>query len=205
MAISKSEIVKIITAIKVQCPEALNFKSNTEMDIVVDMWHDILKDYPQDVAWAALRNALKNTVFQKQNWVGAICQEIEKMQIANEQTDGELWTELTGALNEVGRLMYFGNRKHWYGGRLIEPMDEVKKIYENLNPILQDYTGGVAGLISLSQSDALEYEKGRFQKAAATLRQREKTRREMSPMLAGLVQSVTGQIGGENQKLLKGG
>jgi hypothetical protein len=195
----KSEIVKIIAAIKVQCPEALNYQSKDEFNVLKDMWYDILREYPQEVVWQAVRNALKNTVFQKQNWIGAICQEIEAMKTTCEKTDGDLWTDLTGVLNEVGKIMYFGNRKHWYNGELIEPVEKVAEIYEKIDPILQGYVGGVAGLISLSQSETLEYEKGRFQKALPTLRQREKTRREMSPMLSGLIQST----GGENQKLLK--
>lgn len=193
MKTTKSEIVKIITAIKVQCPEALPYKDEVELDILVDMWFEILKGYPKEVVWAAVRNALKNTVYQKQNWIGAVCQEIEKMKETTEKTDGELWTELTSVLNTVSKLMYFGTAIHWYNGKRIDPMEEVSKIYKNLNPILQDYIGGVSGLVALSKQETLEYEKGRFQKAIETLRKREKTKKEMGA-IAGLISSTANDM-----------
>ena len=186
MKMTKSEIVKIITAIKVQCPEALQYKDRTELDLLVDMWFDIFKDIPKEIVWTATRNALKSAVYQKCNWVGVINQEIEKMRTANEKTDGELWTELTGALNKVGRLMYFGTATHWDNGVRIDPIYEVNKIYGKLDVILQSYVGGVSGLVALSKADTLEYEKGRFQKAVEALRKREKTKQEMGA-IAGLI------------------
>lgn len=191
----KSEIVKIISAIKVQCPEALSYQNKMEFNLLIDTWFEILKDYPKEVIWVAVRNALKNTVYQKQNWIGAICQEIEKMQTAQEKTDGELWTELTDVLNTVSKIMYFGTAKHWNNGKLIDPTDEVNKIYENLNPILKDYVGGVSGLVALSKAETLEYEKGRFQKAIETLRKRDKTRAEMGAVAGLLGNGVAGFIG----------
>lgn len=205
MKITKSEIVKIITAVKIQCPEALPYKDETELDILVDMWFDIFKDIPQEIVWTATRNALKNTVYQKQNWVGAINQEIEKMRTAYTKTDGELWTELTSVLNSVSKLMYFGTARHWYNGKLIEPMQEVEKIYKKLDPILQNYVGGVSGLIALSKQETLEYEKGRFLKNVEILRTRERTKQETPLTLSGLVQELSGCLAFEDRtKLLKG-
>ena len=94
MKISKSEIIKIITAIKIQCPEALQYKNTAELSILADMWYETLKGYSQEIVWKATQNALKNAVYQKYNWIGLICQEIEKMNAVNEKTDGELWSEL---------------------------------------------------------------------------------------------------------------
>lgn len=206
MNITKSEIVKIVTAIKIQCPEALPYKDETELDILVDMWFDIFKGITKEIVWTATRNALKNTVYQKQNWVGAISQEIEKLRTAYEKTDGELWTELTSVLNGVGKLMYFGTARHWYNGKLIEPMEEVNKIYQKLDPILQNYVGGVSGLIALSKQETLEYEKGRFLKNVEILRTRERAKKETPLALAGIVQELSGRfvIESKETKLLKG-
>ena len=190
MKLTKSEIVKIITAIKVQCPEALQYKNEEEYDLLVDMWFDIFKDTPKEIVWTATRNALKSAIYQKCNWVGAINQEIEKMRMAYEKTDGDLWSELTSVLNKVSRLMYFGLARHWDNGVLVDPIEEVNKIHDNLDPILQNYVGGVSGLVALSRVDTLEYEKGRFFKTVDTLRKREKTKNEMGA-IAGLIVGVS--------------
>ena len=179
MKISKSEIIKIITAIKIQCPEALQYKNTAELSILADMWYETLKDYSQEIVWKATQNALKNAVYQKYNWIGLICQEIEKMNAVNEKTDGELWTELISVLDNVDRIMHFGTEIHWSDGRLINPIEEVKAIFDKCDPIIQRYLGNVTGLIAIAKEEDLSYEKGRFQKAVDGLRKREKIKQEM--------------------------
>lgn len=198
MKLNKSEIVKIITAIKMQCPEALPYKDETEYDILVDFWYEMFQDTPKEILWKATQNALKTEVYQKCNWAGAINREIENMRKAYEKTDGELWTELTSVLDKVSRLMYFGTARHWYNGVLIDPIDEVNKIYAKIDPILQKYVGGVSGLVALSQADTLEYEKGRFFKNCEILRKREKTKQEIG-VIAGLISGTEAEM-----KLLNG-
>lgn len=154
------------------------------------MWFEIFKDTPKEIVWKATQNALKSAVYQKCNWLGVINQEIEKMRFVQEKTDGELWTELTGVLIKVSRLMYFGTARHWDNGKLIDPIEEVTKIHGKLDPILQNYVGGVSGLGSLSRAETLEYEKGRFFKAIDTLRKRERTKSEMGA-IAGLISEVS--------------
>lgn len=174
MGIERSEVVKIITAIKVQCPEALAYSGKDEFNLLVQTWHEILKKYPIDIVWVAVRNALKNTVYQKQNWIGAICKEIEAMEELSDKTDGELWAELVYVLNNVSKVMYFGTSTHWVNGKLINPVEEVYRIYESLNPILKSYVGNASGLISLADQETLEFERGRFQKSIDCIRKRNK-------------------------------
>ena len=200
MNTTKSEIIKIITAIKVQCPEALPYKNEVESDILVDMWFEILKGYPKEIVWAATRNALKHTVYQKQNWIGAICQEIDKMQVAYEQTETELWDELLKAVQYVRRVTYFGMVGHWDNGRRISPPEEVQKALDGLSPLLRDYVHGTSELVALSRQDTLEYEKARFLKTLPQLKQREKIRKE-SGMLAGLIESAAEQKAIERREL----
>lgn len=178
MKINKSECVKIITTIKAQCTESLQYKNDSEFEMIVEVWFEILKEYEKELVWLAVRNALKNSVYQKQNWIGAICQEIEKIQSTREKTVGELWVELTHALNSIAKIMYFGTARHWVNGALIDPTEEAEKIYIQLDPILQDYAGGLIGLVELSKQENFEYEKGRFQKSVEILKNRRKTKKE---------------------------
>jgi hypothetical protein len=194
MRLTKKEIVKIITAIKIQCPEALPYRNENEFDILVDMWNEILKDYPKEVVWAAVRNALKNTVFQKQNWIGAICQEIDKMQTAYEKTAEELWAELTGVLNEVNKCVY--KFRFTYIERNGKTQGEnarlrVKEIYNNLSPELKDYVRNESTLIELADltDQQLNFEKGRFLKTVPQIKERAKTRAQTGDM-ANLLQGL---------------
>lgn len=204
METTKSEIVRIITAIKIQCPEALPYKDRVEFEILVNMWHEMLGCYPKEVVWQATKNAMKKTVYQKQNWIGAICQEIEKFKEVNEKTDGELWTELTAILNKVGRTMYFGGQSYWDNGELIDPIVKIKEFYEELDPILKGYVGGISGLISLTEIENLEYEKGRFLKSVENLRNKQKQKAEMSPEFEKLVNGISIGIENKNQLRLEG-
>jgi hypothetical protein len=194
MKLTKKEIVKIITAIKVQCPEALPYKNETESDILIDMWHDILKEYPSEIVWAAVRNALKNTVYQKQNWIGAICQEIDKMQTAYEKSTEELWAELTGVLREVSECAYkfrfnFVERNGKTQGE--NARIRVKEIYNGLSPEIKDYVRNEYTLIDFADltDQQLNFEKGRFIKTIPQIKERAKTRAQTGNM-AGLLQGL---------------
>lgn len=194
MQITKSETVKVITAIKVQCPEALPYRNESEFDILVEMWHDILKEYPQEVVWQAVRNALKNTVYQKQNWIGAISQEIDKMQMAYEKDENELWAELTGVLREVSNCAYKFNfnfverngKTQGENARL-----RVEEIFNNLSPELKDYIRNKGALIELADlpDQQLNYEKGRFLKVMPQIKERARTRAQTGNM-ANLLQGL---------------
>ena len=194
MRLTKKEIVKIITAIKIQCPETLPYRNECEFDILVEMWFDILKEYPSEVVWKAVKNALKNTVYQKQNWIGAINQEIEKMQVAYEKTAEELWAELTGVLCEVSSCAYrfrfnfveANGKTQGENARI-----RVKAIYNNLSPEIKDYVRNENTLIELADltDNQLNFEKGRFLKTLPQIKERAKTRAQtgnMASLLQGL-------------------
>lgn len=194
MQLTKSEIVKIITAIKVQCPEALPYRNETDFDILVDMWHDILKEYPKEIVWVAVRNSLKNTVYQKQNWIGAICQEIDKMQTAYEKSEAELWGELAGVLREVGDCAYklrfnFIERNGKTQGE--NARIRLQEIFNGLSPEVKEFVRNERTLIELAElpDNQLNFEKGRFLKAMPQIKERAKTRAQTGNM-AGLLQGL---------------
>ena len=202
--LTPQDVNKYITTIRINFENAYKTQTSEERQILIKSWYEILKEYPKEVCDKAVINAIKYAKFAPR--IGDIVEQIEKMRIAYQKTDGELWTELTGVLNTVSRLMYFGTARHWYNGKLIDPTEEVQKIYERLDPILQAYVGGISGLVALSKQETLDYEKGRFVKVVETLKNREKTKQETPLGLAGIIQELAGQtaIESKDTKLLQG-
>ena len=198
------DVNKYLATIRINFENAYKTQTPEERQILIRSWYEILKVYPKEVCDKAVIEAIGNAREGRAPRIGDIKYQIEKMRTAYEKTDGELWTELTGVLNSVSKLMYFGTARHWYNGRLIEPMEEVNKIYEKIDPILQTYVGGVSGLVALSKQETLEYEKGRFLKTVETIRTRERTKRETPLGLQGIIQGLSGAIEGESTKLLEG-
>lgn len=203
-ALTPQDVNKYLATIRINFENAYKTQTSEERQILIKSWYEILKEYPKEVCDKAVINAIKNAEFAPR--IGTIVKEIEKMRTAYEKTDGELWTELTNVLNSVGRIMYFGTARHWYNGKLIEPTEEVQKIYAKLDPILQAYVGGVSGLVALSKAETLDYEKGRFVKVVETLKGRERTKAETPLGLAGIIQELSGPkaIESEDTKLLNG-
>lgn len=194
------DCLKYLTMIRINFENAYKMQTSEEKQMLIRSWFEILKDYPKEVCDKAVMNAIKNAEFAPR--IGTIVKEIERMRTAYEKTDGELWTELTGVLNKVGKLMYFGTARHWYNGELIDPTEEVNKIFDKLDPILQHYVGGVSGLVALSKQETLEYEKGRFLKNVEILRTRERTKKETPLGLQGIIKELSGQT--DETKLLNG-
>jgi hypothetical protein len=199
MKLTKSEIVKVITAIKIQCPETLPYKSETEFDLLVDMWYEILKEYPKEIVWEAVRNALKNTVYQKQNWIGAICQEIEDLQAAYEKSETELWAELQDCLREVSRCAYNLRFNHVERNGLTQGENaraRLRDIFNDLSPELQEYCRNESGLVEIAQqtTEQISFEKGRFIKTMPQIKARARTRGQTSGQLAGLIQGLSNKF-----------
>ncbi len=189
---TRAEIVKIILAIKVQCQDALPYRNENEFDIIVDMWFDILKDYPPPVVWLAVKNALKNTAYQRQNWIGAINKEIEKMRTAYEKTDNEYWNELADILPLVESLSYkFKYTAIEENGKEQgeNALESVRQLYNGLSDEIRLYCGSVSRLVDISHLDRehLDFEKGRFLKAMPQIKQMAKIRAQVGE-IAGVLQ-----------------
>ena len=207
MRTTKSEIVKIIASIRVQCPDALQYRTETDFEILVEMWFDCFKDYPKEILWKATQNALKDSEYQKKNWLGAINKEIEKMQGAYEKDDATLWAELQGVLREVSRCVYmFGHTYVEEDG--VSQGDKARRrvaeIFDGLDPALKDYCRDQRGLVELARytDEQTSYERGRFMRVMPTVRERLKTRREtpenIKMLLQGITEKMTLQIDGGN-------
>lgn len=186
MELTKKDIDSIIGVISAQCPDAFNFKSAKDIELLAELWYNVLKEYPKEVVFNATANALKNSEYQKRNWLGAISQEIEKMRYANAKGAPELWEELTDTFYTV-RLyasMLMNTFKDDDGIRQCDKASEkLKEIYERLENEIKEYVLSTSVLIQLARSDSeqLSIEKGRFFKLLPLIRERENTIRQMPP------------------------
>lgn len=184
MELTKKDIDSIIGIISAQCPDAFNFKSAKDIELLAELWYNALKEYPKEVVFNATANALKNSEYQKRNWLGAISQEIEKMRYANAKGAPELWEELTDTFYTV-RLyasMLMNTFKDDDGIRQCDKASaKLKEIYERLENEIKEYVRSTSVLIQLARSDSeqLSIEKGRFFKLLPLIRERENTIRQM--------------------------
>lgn len=204
MELTKKDIANIIGAISSQCPDAFKFRNANDAEFVCELWYDSLKEYSKEIVIKAVQTALKNSDYQKRNWLGAICQEIEKMQSATEKSDLELWTELTDVLYTVADCTYsfFCTYRDEDGLTQADRANmKIDKIYENLDPLIKEYLRNRKNLISLSRADSTELsiEKGRFLKALPQIRERNKTLKTMPQEMGLFFSELTQQIKSNNK------
>lgn len=192
--IDKAEIVKIITAIKIQCPEGLQAKTQEELSILVGLWYDALKEYPKEVVWVATRNALKNTVFQKQNWLGAICAEIKKIADSFEVDSVQLWEDLRRIIWRISEDAFLANSNATFveeNGKQqrVNAYNRIVNEYNSLPEILKHYVCSVDRLIRLSKMEEkdLDIERARFLKTIPDMVEKQKTQRSIPLNVAKLI------------------
>lgn len=198
----KAEVIKIITSIQIQCPDALKTRSDSEFDILVGMWFECFKEYPSEVVWEATRKALTNTEYQKQNWLGAISREIQKMQASFEKSELDLWSELVGVLRKVEDNAYRYSYTALTEDGITQGAEARRnnaEIFESLSPELRAYIKTAGDLIQISHysDEQLSYEKGRFLKQVPTIREKAKTR-------ASLPQNFKNLLTGTIKPLIEG-
>lgn len=190
-SITPQDVNKYITLIRINFENAYKTQNDTERQLLIRSWYEILKPYPKEVCDAAVLNAIKNAEFAPR--IGSIVKEIEKMETAYEKTENELWAELTGVLREVEKNVYAFRYTYIEENGLSQgdnARQRVADIFNSLSPELKEYCRNQRGLIEIATSDGLQYEKGRFMKQLPTLRERAKTRRGMGDALAGLIQGM---------------
>ena len=184
--IDKGEIVKIITAIKIQCPEGLQAKTQEELSLLVNLWYESLKEYPKEVVWTGVRNALKNTVYQKQNWLGAICVEIKKIADSFDRNGVELWEELRRVLFRISDDVFLA----YSNATFVEEngkqqrhnaYDRIVEVYNAMEELLKKYVCTVGRLIQLSRMEErdLEIERARFLKAIPEMIEKDKVQKSL--------------------------
>ena len=201
MDLTKKDVVNIIGAISSQCPDAFNFRNKNDTELVCEFWYDSLKEYPKEVVMQAVKASLKNSDYQKRNWLGAICTEIEKMQSTGNKNGAQLWEELTDTFYEVRvyASMLMNTFKEDDGVRQCDKASaKLKEIYDELDDATKQYVRSTSMLIQLARSDSeqLSIEKGRFLKALPAIRERNKTLNSMPQEVRLFFSDLNKQIDG---------
>lgn len=197
-----NDVNQYITMIRINFENAYKAQTAEEREMLLASWYAILKDYPKEVCDAAVLNAIKNAEYAPR--IGSIVKEIEKMQVAYEKTDAELWAELKGCMREVAECAYRFRFTYIEANGLSQGDNarvRVKEIFNGLSPELKEYCRNPSGLIELSQltDEQISFEKGRFNKAMPVLKDRAKTRAQIGGgSLQGIIHSLS------NNYLLEG-
>lgn len=155
---SKAEIVKMITAIETSCENAFNYKTDEQYDVLTGLWYDCFKDYPKEVMWQAVKQAIMNSEYAKQNWIGAVNKELQTLIATPEKNDLQLWDELNDTLYAVyDTSKYLQYSQHYEGAS-----HRLNKIYDGLSDDVKLYVVNVNELIRISELKYGEEDKTAF-------------------------------------------
>ena len=194
MQIEKGDIIKILTLIRLNFENAYKCNSKDDNILLIESWYDILKDYPREIVFEAVKKSLRVAEFAPR--IGTIVKEIEKMQSVFEKDDMELWGELQGVLREVSRCTYRFNHTYIEEDGISQgekARRRVTEIYNNLDPALKDYCRDERGLIELARytDEQNSYERGRFMRIMPTIRDRQKEKQLMPDNIKMLLEGIT--------------
>ena len=191
--LTMEDVNKYITMIRINFENAYKAHTDEERQMLLQSWYAILREYPKEVCDRAVINALKNAEFAPR--IGAIVREIERMQVAYEKSESELWAELKGALRVAADCAYKFRFNFVEANGLTQGENAKIKligVFNNLSPELKEYCRNEHGLVELAQlsEEQLSYEKGRFNRMMPQLKERAKTRAQIGGNLSGLLQGM---------------
>lgn len=191
------DVNQYITMIRINFDNAYKAHTDEEREMLLASWYAILKEYPKEICDKAVIQAIKYAKFAPR--IGDIVDQIEKMQVAFEKTEGELWAELTSVLRDVDECVYRFRFTAIQKNGLTQGENarlKLKEIYSNLSPELKEYCGSERGLIDISKLDKeqLSYEKGRFIRVMPQLKERAKTRAQLGDNLTMLIQGMSNRL-----------
>ena len=192
-----NDVNQYITMVRINFENAYKTQTAEEREMLLASWYAILKEYPKEICDRAVIQAIKYAKFAPR--IGDIVDQIEKMQVAFEKTEGELWGEFTSVLREVRECVYRFRFTLVEANGLTQGDNarlRLKELYRNLSPELQEYCGDERGLIDLSKLDKeqLGYEKGRFNKVMPQLKERAKTKAQIGGNLTMLIESMGNKL-----------
>lgn len=193
-ALTMEDVNKYITIIRINFENAYKAHTDEERQMLLQSWYAILREYPKEVCDRAVINALKNAEFAPR--IGAIVKEIEKMQVAYEKSESELWAELKGSLRVASDCAYRFRFNFVEANGLTQGENakiKLKSVFDNLSPELKEYCRNEHGLIELAQltEEQLSYEKGRFNRTMPQLKERAKKRAQIGGNLSVLLQGMS--------------
>lgn len=88
---TKREIGELMTILQANYPDSFRGQSEAVVGAKVKLWHDMFKDYPSPVVYAAAKAFMATDVKGFMPSVGQIMEKIQLMKQPNEMTPGEAW------------------------------------------------------------------------------------------------------------------
>ena len=150
------------------------------MDARVNLWYDALNAYPYKLVDAAVANVMRTLPFRPK--LADICNEIKRLQSANEPTGEEIWAEISATLakvrwNAAGYRLTATREDGMTQGEWCITSNE--RIYAALSEEARLYVRSVGDLVTIAYKDEKELaiEKAIFLKRFDGIREQERLRK----------------------------
>lgn len=169
---SQKKIVEMITAIKTIYSY---YAKDCDIELLVQTWGVLLRDYKDDVVDIAFYNAMQSCKVPPTP--ADIIGRIKEMQKASDPTPESLWNELRAAIKETQKQMYYF-RFNYIDNSGISQGDRARKkvddVWNALNEKLKSYLSSKEEMIAIARNDEddLKYEKSRFLKTLPIIEKR---------------------------------
>lgn len=159
---TKQETAKVMAYLREAYPQGAQITQNT-----INVWHDVLGEYPYQVAWEAARQVAGEWVGYTMPPASTIKQKIKQM-MPNDQTGIELWRTAEKAIKRGTRM--------------------TQEEFDQLPEPVRLYFGGVSALkdLALLDKSQLPNERARFLNNVNAIQSRIETRRAAGPALEGI-------------------
>lgn len=194
MRLTKADVAEIFLMYATVYPEQSRQIENEKA--LIQAYYDLLKEYPAEVVRTAATNAMKTCKFLPKP--SEIIDEVRKITTSFELSEGELFAQLKSAAGKAEDLFGQFNYTFVRDGKTQgeRAREEVRELYESLDPVLKEYIGGVSGLLSLARNDEEQwgYERARFARSLETNRRRVQIKTEMPEMGKLLTGSALKQL-----------
>lgn len=163
---SKNKIIEMIASIKTIYPY---YAKDTDVEMLVNTWTLLLKDYPDNAVEAAFYKCLQ--VCKMPPTPADVIEKMDAMLNAAQPTDEQLWSEFVAVLKKVEAEVYYLK----YPKFGVDHRANIRDYWDKLDDKIKQYLGSVGELMRISSNytdDELKFEKNRFLKAMTTLQTR---------------------------------
>ncbi len=163
---SKNKIIEMIASIKTIYSY---YAKDTDVEMLVNTWTLLLKDYPDNAVEAAFYKCLQ--VCKMPPTPADVIEKMDAMLNAAQPTDEQLWSEFVAALKKVEAEVYYLK----YPKFGVDHRANIQNCWDNLDNKVKQYLGSKGELMRIATNytdEELKFEKNRFLKAMTTLQAR---------------------------------
>lgn len=160
---TKNKIIEMIAAIKTIYSY---YAKETEVELLVNTWAVVLKDYPDNVVETAFLKCLQTCKMPPTP--ADVIEKINGLQAVGEASDEELWTLLVDSLRRTGAECYYLQ----YPKMGVDHRKNIEDIWNKLPIKIREYLGSKGELMRMAMNytdDELKFEKNRFLKTLPTI------------------------------------